>query len=57
MILFYLTQLTELSWLHTFLEFFQKHNFLKRQETKVSSRDIYVTFSIYAKYSFLINLA
>ena len=47
----------ELSQLHTSSGFFWKPNFLERQETKVSSRDVYITSFIYAEYSLLINLA
>ena len=47
----------ELSQLHTFLGFLQKRNFSKHQETKVSLRDIYVTFSVHAEHLPSINLA
>ena len=44
------TQLMELSRLYTFLGFFQKRNFLERQETKVSSREIHMTFFVYVEH-------
>ena len=47
---FSLTQLTELSQLHTSLGFLQKRNFLERQETEVSSYDVYVTSFVHAKH-------
>ena len=51
MTLFNLTQLTKLSWFNTSLWFLQKRNFLERQGTKVSSRDIHVTSFIYVEHS------
>ena len=54
---FNLIQFTELSRLHISSGLLQKRNFLERQKTKVSLRDIYVTSSVYAKYLLLINLA
>ena len=55
--LFSLTQLTELSWLHSSSGFLQKRNFLEHQKTEVSSRDIHVISFVYAKHLSLINLA
>ena len=54
---FSLTQLTELSWLHTSSKFLWKRNFLERQETQVLSRNVHVTFSVYAEHSPSINQA
>ena len=44
------TQLTELTQLHTSSGFLQKRNFLERQGTKVSSRDVHVTSSDHAEH-------
>ena len=49
-------QLTELSQLNTSSGFLQKPKFLKRQGTKVLSRDVHVTFSVHAEHLSLINL-
>ena len=49
MTLFSLTQFTKLSQFHISSGFFQKHNFLKRQETKMSSRDVHVTSFVHTK--------
>ena len=54
---FNLTQLTELSRLQTFSGFFSKRNFSERRETKVSLRDVNVTFSVHIEHLPLINLA
>ena len=45
-----------MSQLHTSSGFFWKRNFLERQGTKMSSRNIYVTSSVHAKHPLLINL-
>ena len=52
-----LTQPTELSQLYTLWRFLQKRNFLERWKTKVSSRDIHVTFFVHAEIFLSINLA
>ena len=52
-----LTQLIELSQLHTSLGFLQKRKFLERQETKVLSRDVNVISSVHAGHPPSINLA
>ena len=54
---FSLIQPIKLSQLGISLGFCQKRNFLKSQETKVSARDVHMTFSIYAKHFLSINLA
>ena len=45
-----LTQLTEVSQLHTSLGFLQKCNFSECRRTEVSSRDVYVTSFVHAKH-------
>ena len=51
------TLLTELSQLHISLGILQKRNFLERQKTKVSSRDVHVTFFVHAEHSPLDQLS
>ena len=54
---FSLTHLIKLSQLSTSLGFCQKYNFLKRQRTNMSIRDLYMIFFVYTEHFLSINLA